>query len=870
MYYCKSFLLLTLLAVMPLGIWAYEKEEISQNVGSSITLKAPNTPDSGYPSLHPNTSWVLGGPIRKISGGLSSVAIEVTGPGTATVFCSAWYWDSNVMDHSEKGYRHVIKEWIIQCEGSSPEPGPNPNPNPPIEIDQTNTFLLYDVITRSVNGVDMKFQVTGLTTGSAQVSGSFSNPSVSKNTSGHVSIPEIVPNTSGYKIANFDNNGSLYYSPVPNGLKVTEIQRCAFHECDKLTSIEIPASVKSIFSMAFFGCSLEEVTVLSPTPPELDVAAFENSVSFNSTILNVPKGSKEAYAKSDWGDWFQYALIREIVDPATLRDGDTFDSFTKGGDYNMTFQLLKFQVISAAEKTCRVGWYDPSWDIYQPGIYEYDENHTYFPMAEAITIPSSVYGFTVTEIGAQAFAGYKKIKSVSIPNTVRTIGDYAFSGCSLTSVDIPNSVTSIGEDAFANTKLTSISIPNSVESIGNWAFHNTGITSLYIFDLSAWLKMSLGYNIFDEDNKVRLFLNNKELKDLVIPGSISEIKDNAFWNFSSIASVTIPNSVKSIGYHAFSGCVELKEIRSEIKVPFDFGNFVFDSKTFTNATLYVPSGTKSKYQATAGWKKFKNIVEEGGQPIIKGDLNGDMKVSITDVVLIIDVIAGLITDESKVASADVNSDGKVSISDCVAAIDLIAAQQSNGARMATNGKSSLFGMPSLITEYNFISASVQDDNLTVTLDNDDVFTAFQMVISMPAGMTLVKATMDGGRGPNHKIVVNNLGNGQYLLAGFSIDNDELAGKNGHLFTVATEGKTVGDIVINEVEFATAEAETYHLDGITISGTSTGISDAIRLNNNEEKINSIQDELYDLQGRRMKAIPNKRGMYIHNRKKVYIK
>lgn len=94
--------------------------------------------------------------------------------------------------------------------------------------------------------------------------------------------------------------------------------------------------------------------------------------------------------------------------------------------------------------------------------------------SDKITIPESVtYGgrlYSVTSIGMDAF--YRsKVTSVTIPNTVTTIGDYAFSRCQYQfSINIPNSVTRIGESAFAYSPINSINIPNSVTSIGKSAF----------------------------------------------------------------------------------------------------------------------------------------------------------------------------------------------------------------------------------------------------------------------------------------------------------------------------------------------------------------------------------------------------------------
>ena len=246
--------------------------------------------------------------------------------------------------------------------------------------------------------------------------------------------------------------------------------------------------------------------------------------------------------------------------------------------------------------------------------------------------------------------------------------------------------------------------------------------------------------------------------------------------------------------------------------------------------------------------------------VMKGDLNGDGEVSITDVVLIIDVIAEVITDANQVAAADVNNDGEVTITDCVAAIDLIAEQQSSGARRATdNGQRSMSNVQWSTTD--FISASMQDKMLNVCLDNERSYTAFQMVVTMPEGMTLTRATMDSERGGDHQVTLRDLGNGQYLVAGFSMDNDKLAGNSGRLLSIVTDGQASGSIVISNVEFATAQAEGYRLKDAMASSMTTGVSEMV----NSESSNS---KYYDLQGRRV-AAPAK-GLYIVNGKKINLK
>ncbi len=173
-----------------------------------------------------------------------------------------------------------------------------------------------------------------------------------------------------------------------------------------------------------------------------------------------------------------------------------------------------------------------------------------YPGLTSINIPEVVTNdgkqYSVTQIGAIAFYKCSDLQSITIPNTITSIGHNAFAYCNgLTSITIPESVSSIGESAFKEcTNLTIVEFA-SIECLCGIKYENSGSS---LFDANPLLYSH------------HLYIDGKEVTNLVIPETVTSISSRAFSGCSGITSVVIPNTVNSIGYGAFSDCNNIETL----------------------------------------------------------------------------------------------------------------------------------------------------------------------------------------------------------------------------------------------------------------------------------------------------------------------
>ena len=361
----------------------------------------------------------------------------------------------------------------------------------------------------------------------------------------------------------FDGCSGLKSVTIPNS--VTSIEGGAFSDCSSLTSVTIPNSVTSIGNSAFYGCSgLTSVTI-------------PNSV----TSIGI------------WAFYYCSSLSSVTIPNSVTSIGDAAFS----GCRSLTSVTIPNSVTSIGREA--FGWCTGLTSLsVEAGNTVYDSRNncnaiietstnTLISGCQNTTIPNSV-----TSIGDYAFYCCTDLTSVEIPNSVTSIGRGAFAGCSgLTSLNIGNSVTSIGEYAFHYcSSLSSVTIPNSVTSIGEYAFYECkGLTSViwnakncadFTYNNSPFFNNDHDYSSFDLRNQITSFIFGSE---------VEHIPANLCSGMSNLTSVTM-----------------------EAETPPTLGSGAFDNTN--NCPIYVPCGTLDAYKTA--WSYSSRITHSPFQECI--------------------------------------------------------------------------------------------------------------------------------------------------------------------------------------------------------------------------------------------------------------
>ena len=401
---------------------------------------------------------------------------------------------------------------------------------------------------------------------------------------------------------------------------VTSIGDYAFAGCRNLKSITVPESVASIESYAFFGCmSLTTISILEGVA-SIGESAFSNC--HNLTSLTLP----ESIISIGSGAFVGCRRLTSINIPKGVT---SIGSGAFEGCSSFTYiTVAKDNTIYDSRNNCNA-------------IIETCSN-TLLAGCTATIIPESV-----TSIGNSAFSGCSSLTSITIPESVTSIGAYTFKGCSgLTSINIPESVTSIGNSAFSGCSsliaftipknvtsigeytfkdcsgLTSINIPESVTCIGNSAF--SGCSSLIAINIPKNVTSIGAYtfkdcsgltsiNIPEGVTRIESYTFNKcaSLTTINIPKNVTHIGTNAFRSCANLTTFVLPNNLAYIDSGSFAGCSELSDVYCYSKnVPYAESN-AFEGSLPEYATLHVPDSAVASYKVTAPWSSFGTIVRLG-------------------------------------------------------------------------------------------------------------------------------------------------------------------------------------------------------------------------------------------------------------------
>ena len=505
--------------------------------------------------------------------------------------------------------------------------------------------------------------------------------------SGDVTIPEAVThNGMTYPVTHIGNYAfdwctGLTSISIPNS--VTSIGEEAFDNCSGLTCISIPNSVTTIGWRAFGSCGLTSLTIPNSVT-RIGSGAFGECSCLES--ITVDSGNPKFDSRNHCNAIIETSnntLIAGCKNSVIPNSVTTIDYMAFEGNTGLTSLSIPNSVTDisngAFNKCSRLGSI-----IVESGNPRYDSRNNCNAIIETSSntliagCRNTVIPNSITTIGDYAFSGLPGLTFVTLPNSVTTIGEAAFAECiGLNDITIPNSVTTIGDYAFYRCLvMQQVTIPNSVTSIGNYAFYwCSALNSIIVESGNPTYDSRKNCNAIIETSSNTLIVG---CMNTIIPNTVTTIGEAAFAQCSNLHRINIPNSVTAIGDDAFAWCYSLYSVYCYINDPsaISMGKNVFNKigydELYPGCVLYVPYGTANAYQANRNWYPcFWQIVEMDNETVLRGDVNGDGDVNISDINVVVNIILGATMNDETMERADVNGDHQVNIADLNEIINII-------------------------------------------------------------------------------------------------------------------------------------------------------------------------------------------------------
>lgn len=651
------------------------------------------------------------------------------------------------------------------------------------------------------------------------------------------------------------------------GNNVKSIGQGAFMNCTKLKSIIIPNSVTSIYGGAFSMMS-PDTLVIGNSVSYIDHEAFSSCIVKNLTWNTTNCSTNGAMTT----EYIESVIIGEEVEeiPAGFVRNSKITSLYVPN----SVKRIGNQAFSSCNdlNAINVGALNTIYDSRDScnAIIEKVSNVLIAGCKNTI-IPSSV-----TAIGSGAFLGLSSLTTITLPNTIDSIASSAFYGCtSLTDLIIPNSVKTIGDYAFRScSNLSTLTLGKSLAHLGSYAFYYCSklesVTSLaktppimnnsYIFNCYNTATLSVPYSAFTAyqitdywnrfanivalDPIINISLpdtatlhgntivipvsleNESELTafqtDLYLPEGFELVKEDGDYlvglsERKGRDHVIMANDLDDGGIRIISYSTTVKPYSGNegelfyitVKTPDDGDG---DYTIMLKNTLLT---TTDHEELTAPDASCTVTV----YPYIMGDVNNSGTVTVTDIVITARYILNYHPDPFVFGAADLNGDGNVTVTDIVILAQMILdGTTSYPPRYAPARGGNIDRMSGLV-----MNTDCQHRTVSIALDNGGDYTAFQLDLQLPEGITAENFVLTDQSG-SHILDANSLDNGKTRLLCYAQSLKALNGDKETLLTFDVPAYACGDIVVNGIEMVTTECQTVNLDAFTIKMDNTSVDE----------------------------------------------
>ena len=317
---------------------------------------------------------------------------------------------------------------------------------------------------------------------------------------------------------------------------LTHINYREFYNCYNLTSVILPEGITSIGAYAFCYCSsLTGELVIPNSVTEIQYNAFYGCDGFNGSLTigaNVNSIGSGAFGYAGFTT-VNYNAINCSSLEGWLWNPETITTLNIGENV----EVIPYGAFSYFSNL--------TGDLVIPNSVTSIGDDAF---SGCSSLTSVALGNSLTSIGYSAFNSCSGLASIVIPNSVTEIGSWAFGNCSsLTSASLPEGMTSINEGVFGECpSLTSVVFPSALETIGHYAFQSCGLTSLELPNTVT----SIGIGAFSNCTSISGTLD--------LPASVTTIGEEAFYNCTGLQSIVLPEDLHSIGSRAFKNCSGLR------------------------------------------------------------------------------------------------------------------------------------------------------------------------------------------------------------------------------------------------------------------------------------------------------------------------